>query len=157
MKKLFLTLTFIFGLFTINAQRAQSIYAEILGNGLFYSVNYDVRFANVDNQFGIRLGAAYFVEAAYLIVQPNYLFGEDKHKLELGAGFTTLLEFGNGANENQLAANASIMYRFQNPEGNFLFQAGLAPTFVPIDEDDTFSGLSRLFWIWPGVSFGYKF
>ncbi|MEN0051355.1 MAG: hypothetical protein AAF806_30095 [Bacteroidota bacterium] len=157
MKTFILSFFLVFSSLFLNAQRTQTVYVEALGNGVVYSVNYDTRFADMDHQFGLRLGTSILRGVGYLIVQPNYLFGEGKHKFELGAGLTALLSFTGEEGVNQVAANGALMYRFQKPDGNFLFRVGLAPTFVPIDENDTFSGLSRVFWVWPGVSFGYKF
>ncbi|MEM0991961.1 MAG: hypothetical protein AAF847_11330 [Bacteroidota bacterium] len=159
MKKISLLICLLFTVlgFQLNGQQAQNVYVELLGNGVVYSVNYDMRLAKKDNQLGFRSGLAILPEAGYIILQPNYLFGAKQHKFELGLGATALITTDGNTELEQVVASGALMYRFQRPDGHFLFRAGLSPTFVPVDENDTFSGLARVFWIWPGVSFGYKF
>lgn len=148
-------LSFLF-LSHINAQRGQSIYVELLGGGVIYSVNYDTRFSEGEDKLGCRIGAS-FVESGVIIpTQINYLFGENKHKFEIGLGITTFLEFDSDGSI-YILGSGTLMYRFQKPDGNFLFRAGLSPTFVPTEDDVLYGDIGKIFWFWPGISFGYKF
>lgn len=142
---LFLSIT------TINAQHTKSIYLETLGSGLFYSINTDFRFTKT-TKFGSRLGVALYPENTVILpIQVNYLLGEGKHKLEIGAGIT--INFGD---ETEVAENLVVMYRFQGGNG-ILFRAGWAPTFIHTSESNAYRDIRKIFWVWPGMSIGYSF
>lgn len=99
-----LTITLLYNLDT-NAQRREfnnsgsnsfegtknAFYVELLGNGLIFSANYDVRLIN---KFGARLGVGYVggTEAGVLTipVMGNILLGKNGKYFEIGAGATFL-------------------------------------------------------------------
>ena len=159
---------------TLNAQETttsvsakNAAYFEVGGNGIFYSFNYERTFF----QKGIfksaaRVGACSFplkrgdkhYWATILPVELIGLVGRAKHHLELGAGISPNLmpytnkldpEHGFGSFEPGLFVPFRIGYRYQKPEGGFLFRLGLTPvldfpnkhkerlTFVPV-----FGGIS---------------
>ena len=144
---------------SLQAQRSSVIYAEGLGNGLIYSVNFDTRILNRPDGPGFRLGGNVLKVGGgdfvtFIPMQVNYVFGT-KHALEVGAGMTYSFQKGNSAPaENYLFANASVMYRYQAPAG-FNFRIGWAPIFAPEEAGSLFS--TKLFWLFPGVSVGYRF
>lgn len=139
-----------------NAQRGQSIYAEILGAGVIYSLNYDTRFLEGEDKFGCRIGVSFVESGVVIPTQINYLLGKNKHKLEFGLGITSLLEFDSDKSI-YIFGSGILMYRFQKPDGNFLFRVGLSPTFVPSEDDVLYGDIGKIFWFWPGISAGYKF
>ncbi|MFK7807010.1 MAG: hypothetical protein AB8F74_04330 [Saprospiraceae bacterium] len=161
MKKLIsLGVTLLLLLFTqkeVKAQRSHALYVEGLGNGLLYSLNYDVRFAERTDKWGARIGVAPYREVFTSLVQINYLFGTGKHRFEVGGGATTQLGFAGEKGRADIAPNAALMYRYQNPSGNFLFRVGLGSIFIGSDEGSTFEDLNKIFWFWPGLSLGYHF
>jgi hypothetical protein len=71
---------------------ASQVYLELFGPGIFYSLNYDGRFAKMENGLGFRvgLGGAGGNGGGYLALpaQLNYLLGNNGQYLELGAGAT---------------------------------------------------------------------
>lgn len=72
---------------------AKNVYAELLGNGLMLSLNYDFRFAQQQNGWGMRLGAGYFDGGTgngvlTVPVAVNYLAGNSSSFLELSMGAT---------------------------------------------------------------------
>jgi hypothetical protein len=128
-----------------------SIYAEGLGAGIFYSLNYDRTFGDFSGRVGFGYvslrtlassdGTSTVTEHASLIAVPltvSYLgIGSKKHMFELGAGATIL---NVGANASAFDVNASssssgsttvvfgnaiLGYRLQPPDGGFLLRAGL--------------------------------
>lgn len=137
-----------------------SVYLELGGNGLLYSVNYDRRFTDhVAGRagfmvFGGQSGAATDdqIGIAILPVMANYLVGSGSHRLELGAGL--LFGVAGADTENFDLAPAvgiggvttTFGYRYQPPDGGFLFRAGLTPFYS--------AGRPQL---WGGVSVGYSF
>ena len=125
-----------------------SIYAEGLGPGLLYSINYDRTFDDFAGRIGfgyVSLSASSGSASAHaeMITVPitvSYLgIGSKKHMFEVGAG-ATILHVGAGA--STFAADASetasrsatkvlgaiiLGYRLQPPDGGFLLRAGLSP------------------------------
>jgi hypothetical protein len=110
--------------------KKNSIYLEGLGNGIFYSVNYDHLFSLKKNPkigFGARIGISYgtyywfwgFTPLTTLPVEAYYSYGT-KSCLELGLGYTSLFEedYYDGA----ITLRAS--YKYRGPKG-VIFGVGL--------------------------------
>jgi hypothetical protein len=76
--------------------------------------------------------------------QVNYFFGV-KHHFETGIGVCYFL------NNEEIAVPLRVGYRFQKPEGGFLFKFALTPTFVP----DFFG--EAVFLPWAGAGIGFAF
>ncbi|MDX1671436.1 MAG: hypothetical protein R3211_03785 [Balneolaceae bacterium] len=87
-------------------------------------------------------------------VMVNHLSGTGNHHLELGGGITIITFSENDPDEDLLdlssgsavAATATVGYRYQKPEGGFLFKIG----FTPLTNFDVFLP-------WGGISLGYAF
>lgn len=141
-------------------ERGRGVYAEIFGNGLLYSFNYDQRFAKRLDGLGYKVGLSYLsVNGSGAATFPfglNYLLGKNGKYFELGLGGTYLIGF-DGQNtfasgddrtvEDGLIGNMSIGYRNEPVDGGFLFRATLTPLFG-----------YGVFWpLYAGVSFGYAF
>ncbi len=131
-----------------------SLYLELGGNALAYSINYD-RLLNDD--FSVRAGIGFFStdldeggssSIAGIPILANYLLGSGNSRLELGAGL--LIVTGSfdlaGASESDaaVAGTGTFAYRFQKPEGGVFFKAGFTPIIV-----------GGSFIPWFGVSIGY--
>ena len=159
MKKIssFLLLAF-FACSGLMAQRAHVVYAEALGGGLFYSLNYDVRFKPQPGGLGARVG---FTGTENILVAPfhfNYISGQ-KHGIELGIGFTLLLNLDGDATDQsnrELWPNAAVMYRYQGNNGLNL-RVGLSPFLPPINNNSYLDGNRLRFAFWPAASVGYRF
>ncbi|WP_017257377.1 hypothetical protein [Pedobacter arcticus] len=72
----------------------QLIDGQILGDGLFFSINYDTRFKTSNKGLGLRAGVGILFGAA-LPVSINYLIGNSNKRsfLELGAGGTVYFKY----------------------------------------------------------------
>jgi hypothetical protein len=139
-----------------------SIYVELLGSGILYSINYDRRFTDrVSGRAGAMLIGAKSeegeqVSVALVPVMANYLAGHGSHRLEVGAGpvfayagarldvdqfegFEDLSAFG-------LFGGATLGYRYQPLRGGFTFRVGFTPLFASGAVAPT-----------GGISFGYAF
>lgn len=136
-----------------------SVYVELLGNGLLYSINYDRYMTpHLTGRAGLFVLAASdsdgdgggAVIATPLLV--NYLFGTGSHHLETGVGVTLAagaiedLEDEVDDSFSGAMGTATLGYRYQRPTGGFVFRAGVTPFFgaggvVP----------------WFGISLGYAF
>lgn len=144
--------------------RAQTVFVELGGPG-FISANYDVRFGETRNAWGMRAGMGYFAvedESFFTLpVQINYLLGKEGHYFEMGGG-ASLVQLGyteyyyNGwggttstekKSETQFMGTLTFGYRKQPVDGGFNFRAGLSPIF----REGSF--IPYL----PYISFGYSF
>jgi hypothetical protein len=137
-----------------------ALYVELLGAGLFYSINYDRTFGD----FAARVGVGYFSVSAYdyssdgsrrdahasflsipLSVTYVGLASRNKtHIFELGIGLT-ILHAGAGANsfyvDDQrdsrtiVIGTGTLGYRLQPADGGFFLRAGINPLlgygFIP--------------------------
>ena len=141
-----------------------AFYVELLGNGLIYSVNYDRRLT--DNLAG-RVGFAFVSgedsdgDRASIVIAPvmgSYLFGEGNSHFEAGLGVllasASVEDVGSGDEDwfDETVEGSTVLgtgvlgYRYQRPDGGFVFRVGLTPVFTTSD-----------FAPWFGISFGYGF
>lgn len=150
--KFFLSITIAFLLTvsffnTANAQtnqRAQNAFLEVGGAGLSISANYDTRFSDQRNGFGVRAGLGYLPAAFFSVVavpvQINYLLGSKSHFLELGAGATYLKVGDDNKNDDDnnflsftavtgVIGTSTIGYRYQPVNGGFSFRVSANPMF----------------------------
>ena len=135
-----------------------SVYVELFGQNSFFSLNYD---RMLGERFGLRAGFGMSgldgTDGFIIPITAHYLRGND-HRFELGAG----LVYENGTwqrGREEIAPILSIGYRYQQPEGGFMFRVAInaiwylerAAGAVTAYDDDT--GLE------PGIalSFGYAF
>lgn len=136
----------------------QSVYLELGGNGLFYSLNYDVLF---HSRWGFRLGGSMYPPSfsdrygqntdegslAFLgIIMGHRLLGKSANKLELGAGllFGTIYDHQEWDFIEPPGATFAIGYRYYPEEpSHFTFKAAFTPVL-------TKTGFHPRF----GVSFG---
>lgn len=131
--------------------KKHSIYVELGGNSLLYSINYDLL---IPLSKGIKLsaGSGFSQVSTIKINDENYgpsfcvapalniLFGRRAHHFETGISTFVPLHVG------LLAIGARIGYRYQRPKGGFLFRFALTPQFV-------YAGMLP----WVGVSLGFTF
>lgn len=142
----------------------QTVFVELVGSGLFYSVNYDTRLTKRPDGLGIRAGlGTNFSHDPFFLTLPvglNYLLGKNGNYLEMGAALTYLnvrdtngfAYFGYGDksfNKDQtslLFETVNVGYRRQPLRGGPDLRIGLSPIFG--------EGISRLSGY---LSLGYSF
>jgi hypothetical protein len=140
-----------------DALSKNSLYLELGGNALVYSINYD---RILSNAFSVRGGIGYYsleddleggdnsVSLAAFPLTLNYLLGSGSSRLELGAGLVILTgsaDLGGVSTSNaSVIGTATFAYRYQKPMGGIFFKAGFTP-FI--------SGGSFIPWF--GLSVGY--
>ncbi len=152
-----------------------SIYVELLGNGLLYSANYDHLFTEA---IGMRVGVGYFpyheVRLGAFPLMGYYLIGSGRHKFEVGLGICVILQReGQGfawmsapddeVRGNTVLGTATLGYRYQPADGGFVFRAGVTPFFgnfrreiSPLYYVDEYENVFKL-QMWGGISLGYGF
>ncbi len=127
-----------------------TLYAEVLGHGLLYSVNYDFRF---HRHAVIHAGFSYWgfssgffgeMQLTAFPVTLNYLSGNDDSHLEVGAGImpvkiTTVnsgiftLFSGNEVEKKRSTAIlgiGSVGYRYQPMDGGLMLRVALTPFYA---------------------------
>jgi hypothetical protein len=153
----------------------RQVFLELLGNGILYSFNYDMRTAKgLRNKWGFRIGAEAMrirgtdtsnlekVTVSYFALPfaINYLFGRRKDFLELGIGATYIYATAKGRqithepydiqvlNQEVLSlfGNLNIGYRHVPYKKGISYSAGITPIF---------GGASLNFWL--GFGIGYHF
>ncbi|WP_340103940.1 hypothetical protein [Rhodohalobacter sp. 8-1] len=126
----------------------QSIYFEAGGNGIVYSMNYDLRF---ENNFGFRVGISgvpsgtttdrnrnensnwyNFRDTPFLfsVIMGNYFAGTETNSLEFGAGVVIgeIYDKERWNRPEPTAATFTIGYRYMNRKKWYpTFKAGLTP------------------------------
>ncbi len=137
-----------------------AIYAEILGPGLLYSINYDYR---ITTHFGLRAGVSrWSVPAIFVLVNgsigftgfpitANYLSGEGSSHLELGVGVVPVILtlngeevfFGSNVRDRKtlVMETMTMGYRYQPPDGGIVFRIAFTPLMV-FDKVVPFGGIS---------------
>lgn len=180
---LFLALFTIFLSLTVDAQvdatdstaiidstvkKCNSIFVEIGGNGLYYSVNYD-RLFKVSEYFYISRRAG--VHYSNNLLGNNYRFIgvpieisglasiSDRHFLEIGAGITILNRRNNGDNHNETLAILALTagFRYQRPNGGFFFKGGFTPLYNFYVDHPSPNTAYYTWMVLPGIAFGYTF
>lgn len=131
------------------AQKQQSAYVEILGNGLLATANYD--FDLTEDKWGARIGIGFVGgQQSSILTVPvmvRKLLGNNGNYFEVGAGAT----YASGRTDfddfdSAVVGTLSLQYRRQPVDGGFTFKIGLTPLFA----DGFFLPL------FPGLSLGYS-
>lgn len=137
----------------------QSIYVELLGNGVIYSINYD---RQIRPEVVARAGAMLFSDdeasAVMAPVTATYLIGRGAHRLEAGGGLVFGVVTQGEATDRMrdvapeqsstlgVVGTAVLGYRHQPFGDGLVFRAAFTPLVTP-----------RVFIPWFGVSVGYGF
>jgi hypothetical protein len=148
------------------APPTNAVFLELLGSGLFYSVNYERILGALP--IGLRVGASYFtwkisdasgagnLTLATFPALASYYLGGVHHKLQLGLGATVVylvastdsagIQYGSESALG-IAASGVLGYRYVPASHGFTFGAGFTPMFR----------LGKGFLPWGGASVGYAF
>ncbi len=154
---------------SLQVSRAQNIFLEIAGPGIFFSANYDTRFSQRRNGLGGRIGIGYLPASSdhYVTVpvQLNYLLGKKHHFFEMGIGatlvFSSFLRYPDyympdkkeyRIREFDLVGSTTLGYRYQPASSGFNFRLSFNPLFI-ISNYVYHGGVH--FGTYGGISFGY--
>ncbi len=156
---------------TVLAQGNKSVFLELGGNGIGFSLNFDSRFTKSEKGFGFRAGIGFFPainEGDADIIAPstpsllsipigiNHLAGNAPHYFESGLGITYVHVSGKVSSDfwgysedvtgSAIAFVPSIGYRYAKPGKAFQGRIFISPVIGS-------GGAS----FWAGLSVGYKF
>ncbi len=133
-----------------------TIFFELGGNGLIYSINYD---RLITKSFSLRIGYSSFsatvpvglvsdqISVTIIPAMANYLYGDGSSRLELGAGISFVpsitttqanflpVLFGQNPSISHQSGSGMfftsvIGYRYQPIDGGFNFRIGFTPLIV---------------------------
>lgn len=143
-------------------------YVELGGTAGMWSVNYDLMALNINNfKIGARVGFGFLTEGyegttidLHIPLTANFMYAIHKgHHVELSIGtqiasyeirsIKSPTEIG-WTRKTEALGNYSIGYRFQSPDGGFVFRASYSPFFYQ-------DGIYFRHEHWAGVSLGYAF
>jgi len=126
-----------------------AVYAEVLGVAYYYSINYERILVGKKDKLSLRLGLSVIKDVVYVSSFPvmlNYISGDRNNRFEAGGGtLVSVIYSSNPYLEKALAF--SLGYRYQRPNGKFLFRAAITPVIYS----------SNYFYVGAGISFGYVF
>lgn len=168
---LFASLFFTFSSFAQKSDSSQeaknSLYLDIMGTGGWYSLNYErIVYSKDKLGLGISSGASVthlrdfdrrFNPDFSIPVSLNAFYGKNHH-LEAGIGttFASVVRADEDYSaQRYLNVNLTMTlgYRYQKPEGGFLFRAAYTP-IIPVYRQITENGEFKN---WFSLSFGYSF
>ncbi len=146
--------------------KKNAVYLEILGQGLFYSVNYD-RILIKGERLAVagRIGLSYypvtnFFEAhtVAIPIEFNLLVGKGLTYFEFGLAGTYMQGLDKPSFSKSLFASLRLGYRYQKDNGGLLFRIGFTP-LLPIILDDEYQLNTDYIPLLPsiGLSVGYSF
>lgn len=105
-----------------------SVYFELLGLGLLYSLNVDLVVGDV---VALRAGYSsfeFFGSVTLIPVTVSYLgYGSDDQRYEVGVGAILTPD----GFDDQFAGTAVVGYRYQSITGGLIFRAGLSAIWLP--------------------------
>jgi hypothetical protein len=149
--------------------KKNTVFFEIGGNAIIYSINYD-RLFNVSRKFKMsaRIGIHYtnkFPLQYYrtvcipLEISGLYSFFRDKHFVEIGTGLSYLNSYDRITNHSEdiIILALRLGYRFQKPEGGLFIKVGFVPLYdwLVLNPDPTVKHNTWLFS--GGLGLGYTF
>lgn len=144
-----------------------AVYLDIMGTGGWYSLNYERSMYSADK---LHLGISGGVSANHFKdftgkfnpdwsfpVSLNAFYGRNHHaEFGIGSTFVSVVRANQDYDpERALNINMTMTlgYRYQRPEGGFLFRAAYTP-IIPVYREYTERGGFKN---WFSVSFGYSF
>lgn len=138
-----------------NSTHQHTLYAELAGQSLGFSFNYDFRFKDQQQGWGARAGLGLVVyggtEFISVPVGINYISGRNGKYFELGAGATMGKGIFFHSNDFGVVGTFCVGFRVQPEDGGFNFRANLNPSFGSNDDGVFFVPFV------PGISLGYTF
>ena len=146
--------------FSVQSQdifKRKAIYAELLGSGIFASINYDFRFWPENDGLGMRIGISGAPSVIIFPVEINDLIGKKRFAFEYGIGLTAAiftssvsanLTFNNDSQKFGVIAFGKAGFRFTPKDNGLFFNLNWNP-LVNIE------GV-RLGWFGMGIGYSWK-
>ncbi len=116
-----------------------SVQLDLGGQGLFYALNYErILFNQQRWKTAAQVGVSYYPESTGILdywfpVGINEMYSMGSHHVEAGLAFVWVRSASRGSRNEVLHwfwdyfASGRLGYRYQKPDGRFLFRAGFTP------------------------------
>jgi hypothetical protein len=138
--------------------KSQSVYTELLGRGIFYTINYEHNFSKAVHGWRSQIGMGYLPTSLISVpVSATYVLGRASHHLEIGGGATYFGGYIWGDDDKfnpAINLQALAYYRYEKPGSKFYFKLGIPITIAEIDLGKRFIFTA---WPWVGAGIGYNF
>lgn len=124
-----------------------TLYIELLGIGVYYSINVDKILVITKNQkLHGRIGFSYIGDRYLLPLSYTFNFGKNNAHFEIGSGITPgLIDINEDGHYYRgpviYIIPLIIGYRHQKPKGGFMFNVGLIPLVVSKEYIGPYLGL----------------
>jgi hypothetical protein len=135
-----------------------ALYAELLGSGIFYSLNYEYR---LNKWIALRGGGGLMTSSAdksysNLLLMAMFISNNDGHAFEFGAGGVGVrLKDTDGSGSFGMAGALAVGYRFQTIEGGVMFRVTYTPLYY---KRISLSDRNITYWrTMVGLSMGFAF
>jgi hypothetical protein len=132
------------------------LFVELGGHAYYYSLNYERGFSN---GLVAKVGASVLGDMWVVPMTFGKVFGVDNHHLEADGGLGLVnyewVKEEDSGRETMLMATVFIGYRYQKPEGQFFFRAGLTPLYRIYGTEPGDEGNQMI--TWAGIGVGYAF
>jgi hypothetical protein len=124
--------------------------AELLGNGLLYSLNYESMMKRTDVRWtNIRVGIELLPSGVLIPLEYDWMWGKNIKYFEVGGGLLI--------SPNNIGSPLGLIrigYRRMPSDGGFMFRAGVCGFIVP---NELIGKSLPPILPWPAISFGYAF
>lgn len=143
-----------------------AIYLELLGSGLFYSINYDrILITKTKLALSGRIGLSYFPITNFwdfhtfsIPLELNLLIGKENKYFEIGLSSLYQQNFDEMNTSRSLFGSFRLGYRYQKNDDGLIYRIGLTP-LLPIILDDEYQldvdFVPAIPWIGFSVGYGY--
>lgn len=117
---------------TIASGTHHALYAELMGSGIFYSLNFEYR---LSKWIALRGGGGTMTSSAdrsyvNLLLMAMFISNDDGNAFELGAGGVGVrVRDADGSAEFGMAGALALGYRYQPIEGGVMFRVTYTPLF----------------------------
>ena len=109
-------------------RRKNNVHLEILGQGWLYNFNYERLVLNTDRtKTFISVGVGAILPMFWFPTSITQLVSYKSHHLSLAIGATPLFDFSWSGTDY----TGRIGYRYQKPNGRFLYEIGYTPWYRP--------------------------
>jgi hypothetical protein len=137
-----------------------NLQIELLGHEMLYCLHYERVLLNLQKyKTNAQIGIEYFAKKSLSEFRIPFMLTEirsfNMHHIEVGLGFVFVKSHIYFGDKIFTSGQGRLGYRFQKPNGRFLFRVSFTPLLVKTSSPDSAKNL--VFHPWGGFSFGYCF
>jgi len=139
------------------SQFKNGVFAELGGNGYWYSINYE---RQLRRTIVARGGIGYVMKSFVIPMTIEKIYGQKNHHLDVGGGLT-FVNFHQTNNDiptrrNSFAVTGVLGYRYQKPDKKFFLKVAFTPIWTFYNNDPKDETPYPVF-PWGGIGVGTRF